>query len=171
MGMMLSGEIHDGLLRSTADLGVLYPPLRSRAITARTLWTEHLSVIGAPGIITSQRMTASAALSLPIVIPSAPHGLRLMVEAFAAKHNATLEIHVEVNSLRVMVELLERGLGVAFLPSRVVATSLEAGRLVAASIRGEGIERPTLLAWSAENRLSQAAQIMIEVFEQHALAT
>ncbi len=160
VSVALSGAVQDGLLEDRLDVGVLYPPMRSRSLESETLWTEQLDLVGAPGLFSSVPISFAQALSYPLLLPSRPHGLRLVVEGYAAQHGGALQVELEVNSLRMLVEMLHRGLGVAFLPRRAVSAELEAGLVSAVSVHLPVLRRQTALAWSAQRPLTQATQLL-----------
>ncbi len=160
----LSGTIHEDLRRGALDLGVLYSPIRSRALATEPLWTEHLCAIGAPDLLMDPDPHAFAdVLEHPVLLPSSTHGLRILVEAHAARLGATIDVHTEVDALRFLVELVRRGRGVTFLPRRTVQAEVDQGTLRAVDLRDEPLERDTLLAWTTDRPRSQATQAMMEL--------
>ena len=54
--------------------------------------------------------------SFNLVLPSRPHGLRLVVEAAAARASTTIQVKYEADSFRVLKDIVAAGLGHTILP-------------------------------------------------------
>lgn len=160
----LSGAVHDGLLRGSLDLGILYQPVRSAALRTEPLWRESLLLVAPAGQLDRDRpVRLRDALTGPLVLPGPRHGLRALVERYAARLDVTLEVPVEVDALQLSLVLIRRGVGRALLPERAVANELAHGRLSVAPIVEPDVERTTLLAWPRERLQSRAASALADV--------
>lgn len=164
----MSGAIQDALLQGRLDLGVLHHPLTAAGLISEALWREPLWLVAdtATGLAPDRPVRYAQALRGPIVLPSPRHGLRALVQGHAATMGAGLQIAVEVDSLRIMLELVAQGIGRTFLPYSAIEAELALGRLSASPIVSPEIERVTILAW-AENRVpSRAALVMTELIRE-----
>ncbi len=160
----LSGVIHDGLLRGRFDMGVLFHPRHSRGLTADDLWTETLDLVG-PATMDLARdrpWPLAEVAGLPLILPGARHGLRMIVEAAALDRGVTLNVVMEVESLRMELELARLGVGCTLLPRRAYTEDLAAGRLSAAPIIDPPLTRGAALARAADRRRSPAAAALAE---------
>ncbi|MCA9574589.1 MAG: LysR family transcriptional regulator [Polyangiales bacterium] len=157
VSVALTGEVREGLLRGDLDLGVLYHPVASTQLHTEPLFREELVLVSAPGTPAPERIGLREALALPLVLPARQHGLRALTELHALRLGLSLDVTVEANSLRLLSELVSRGLGHTLLPVRAVQDELRAGRLVATPLRGGGLRRESLLAWGRDRALSASA--------------
>ncbi|GAB6052463.1 LysR substrate-binding domain-containing protein [Magnetospira thiophila] len=155
----LSGAIHEALLRGRVDLGVLYHPLRSANLGAEELWTEDLDLVApaALGFRADQPVTLEQIADRPLVLPGARHGLRVIIEAAAMRRGLALQVAMEVESLRMQLEMVRLGVGCSFLPRRSFAG--EPG-ISGAPVIDPPLRRTAVLAWSADRRRSRAAQAL-----------
>ncbi|EGV32387.1 transcriptional regulator, LysR family [Thiorhodococcus drewsii AZ1] len=161
----LSGAIQDGLLRGRLDLGLVHHPLTSAGLLHETLWRERLWLVAesAAGLDPETPVPLGEALAGPLVLTGSRHGLRVLVEGQAAGLGLALDVTVEVDSLRIMLETVALGLGRTLLPYRAIEAELASGRLCAAPVISPEVERVTVLAWPADRALSRAAEAMAEL--------
>ena len=88
---------------------------------------------------------------LPLVVPSAPHSLRLRIERTAAECGLTLDIVLEVDALFSMIETVRKGLGFTILPSCAALRDIRHGEIVALRIDRPAM-RQTLFVATASQR-------------------
>ncbi|MCA9533363.1 MAG: LysR family transcriptional regulator [Myxococcales bacterium] len=160
VSVALTGEIREGLLRGELDLGVLYHPVASAQLHTEPLFREELALVSRPsqqpgseGVPVSLR----EALGLPLILPARQHGLRALLELHALRLGLVLDVVVEANSLRLLSDLVSRGLGHTLLPARAVQDELRAGRLCTTRLRGSGLRRESVLCSSRDRPLAASA--------------
>jgi LysR family nitrogen assimilation transcriptional regulator len=160
----LSGGVHDGLADGSLDLGVLYQPVRDKRLEAIELVRERLWLVGPRGAKLSEDepVLFRDALALPMVLPARKHGLRALVEGYAAREGRRLEVQAQVDGLSVLVELVRRGVGYSLLPRRTVSSELRARKVSIAPIRRPTLRRVTALTWSRERPRSPAIVAVAE---------
>lgn len=157
----LSGAVRDGLLGGTLDLGVLYQPIRSAALEAAELWTETLWWIGPPGELAADRpVDFRSVAARPLILPGPAHGLRRVVEDYAARRDLVLDVPVEVDALRLLLALVQRGQGYTLLPRTAVGEAIAADMISAAPVRRPQLRRVAVLAWSKGRPRTPAAMAM-----------
>lgn len=150
------------LTAGEADLAVLYAQPNVTGVRVETLLTEPVWLIAPPShthIGTS--VPAHVLGQLPMILPSAPHGLRMMAESFAQESNTSLNVVMESNtSIAVTKRLVQMGCGYTLLPLAAVREEVTIGRLRAVKLEGVHAERDVVLAFS-QNRapLSQLRSI------------
>ena len=98
----------------------------------------------------------------PLVLPSRPHGLRLVVEAAAAKVQAKLAVRFEADSFRVWTALVEAGLGFTALPLSAISREVDQGLLKYAPLIEPKVTRQLLLGTPGA-QVSRATKIAIEL--------
>ncbi len=158
----VGGFDHEWMMGGRLDFAVLYEPGSARHLDTAPLWHEDLHLIG----------PASAGLSLaapvplvtlarhPIILPSAGHGLRGLLERHAAKHDVALRVEIEADAMRIQKDLTARGLGYTALTYAAVRPEVEAGLLSAAPIVDPAIPRRVVGAFPADRPVSRAARLL-----------
>lgn len=170
----LSAAIHEWLLVGRVDIGILYNPVAAAAIDTRTLLEEALTLIGPAG-----RRGATGAVRLsdlprfPLIIPSRPNAIRMLVENRLAAIGLHPRIAMEIDAIPAILELVAEGHGHAVLSPRAL-------RRVDASLElaSRPIVRPRLtsllaIATSAQRPstpLQQATIALIDELAKPALA-
>lgn len=142
LGWLQSGEV---------DAALLYGAEHAPDVQARPLLEEALWVI-APK---EARLRATRPVSLAslagrsMVLPSAPHGIRTLVQHACAVSNVELQIAAETNALSVQRSLVLGGHGWTILPPIAVADDLKAQQLTGAPLTAPEITRTIVLALPA----------------------
>lgn len=164
----LSGTIQEGLLNHTIDLGILYEVAAVNGVQTRFLGTEDLHLICDRNHSLASRISVPfrEVVTLPLILPGLRHGLRTLVQQYAFREGLTLQTDLEVDSLRVQVDLVRRGLGVTLLPGATLAALHNVEQLVAVPITEPRLLRACVLAWRRGRALSPAADAMVRVIEE-----
>lgn len=164
----LSGAVREGLLRGKLDLGILYKPAISANLATEDLWTERLLLVGPEdsGLGPERPVPFAEALGHPLILPGPRHGLRATAEAYALRAGLVLDTAVEAESLRVILDLVRRGLGFTFLPLRAVVPELKAGLVRAAPLVDPTPERTAALAWARDRRLDRGSSVMADLIRR-----
>ncbi len=142
-----SGHLVDWLQRGEIDAGIVYGPGSSFHMRVEELLTEDLTVIGPPesSLQPDTPMSVTAFARLPLVLPSRPHGLRMVVESAAHRAKAKLEVRFEADSFRVLVDLVQQGLGYTALPLSAISREVEQRRLKYAPLIQPKVTRSMIL--------------------------
>lgn len=168
---LLSGAIEDNLLNGRLDIGVIYEgDGLSSALRRHPLWGEDLYFItpAVPQWVGYEGIRFAECLAQPLVLPSARHGLRVLITAEAAKISASLDIALEVDSLSIHLEMVRRGLGCTILSYDACKSLIEAGHLYAIPITDTEIRRVWSLVWAKDYPLTRAAQAMADTLKEQA---
>lgn len=166
--VLLSGAVHEGLLRGRFDLGLLYEPLPRAELSVERLWRERLWCVASrdEGLSRDRPVTMADILDHPLVLPGPRHGLRMFVEAHAVRHARRPHSVVEVDSLRVLVELVRRGVGRTLLPPHAIGTELDAGLVAIAPVVRPVLRRATYLGWPKSAAPSPAVEAVAGVIRE-----
>jgi len=170
-----SGHVNEWLADGRLDVAVLYNAPRTKHLASERLLIEELLLISptdgnGPEI---GKVTLDELSSGSLILPSRPHGLRLLVDEVAAKNNLKLRVDFEINALSAIKDLVEDGAGSTILPYATVYREVTRGQMVAKRIEGQPFSRTLVLATSTQRPLSLAARalvdrIKLEVKELHA---
>lgn len=163
-----SGHLIEWLQRGEIDVAVLYGPDADYHMRVEGLMLEDLVLVGPAGSgLNDQKPVGVADLSqLPFVLPSRPHGLRLVVETAVAKAKATLDVRFEADSFRVLKDLVENGLGYTALPLSSIFRELKEGRLSYAPLVRPKVMRQLILATPPDINPSHATNKLIQLLRQ-----
>jgi LysR family nitrogen assimilation transcriptional regulator len=163
----LSATIHEWLLVGRVDVGVVYNPVASPAVDARPLLDEQLCLISPRRKGRLARTIRLADLPRhPLIIPSRPHAIRMLVETQLAALGLRPQVAMEIDAVPAILELVAEGHGNAVLSPRALDTA-EATRLLCA----RAIVQPRLLstlalATSAQRPSTPIQQRAIELIER-----
>jgi DNA-binding transcriptional LysR family regulator len=149
--MGYAGTLLRWLETGEVDATLLYGAERSAEIRTVPLVDEPLWVVGPPdsGLRPDEPVPLPVLAGWKLILPSAPHGIRIMVEHACKTAGISLELFAETNALTVQRRLVLDGHGLTILPPIAVADDLAEGRLVGAPISGPGITRTIVLALPA----------------------
>ena len=156
-----SGHLQDWLERGDLDAAILYGPTPA-GLNATKLLEDELVLVGS----TKSPLAAEGAIEcrrlqdLPLILSSPAHGLRLLIEAAAAKARIKLNIHTQTDSYQLLKELVESGIGYTVLPYCAVTREAAAGRLSFTRISKPTIRRQLFFAMSPN---AQAPQAVLQV--------
>jgi LysR family nitrogen assimilation transcriptional regulator len=167
----LSVGYTDHLLRwlesGEIDAALLYDPAASPALDVKPLVEESLSLVGLASIGLSDDYPVSVAAlgDAPLVLPSAPHRLRSLVEHACAVAGVGITFAAETNALSVQKALVAQGYGVTVMPRVAVQQEIERGVFSAARIDGEAFLRRIYLAIPTTRRSSTAVRCATTVLQ------
>jgi LysR family nitrogen assimilation transcriptional regulator len=157
------------LMRSgEADLAVLIADrkvLRNVAMTPLAL--DPLLLAGPPGarLDPNKPLGIEALAGLPLLTYRPPNYLRLLTEAALRKRALAFNVAVEMETLPLMLELVERGVGYTLLPKSGVAAG---SRIALAPLRGMAVT--WTLAVNRERAQRPAVRAFVEMIRAQASA-
>ena len=155
-----AGHLIDWLQRGEIDVALLYGPASNYRLAAEDLLVEELMLVGPPDCqLMPNRPIAFAHLgTLPLVLPSHPHGLRVVVDNMAAKTKTKLTVRFQADSFQLMKELVTSGLGYTTLPFSSFSREAVSGSLKYTPINKPRITRQLALATQPGTDSSRAAR-------------
>lgn len=170
IAMGYAGTLQRWLSTGEVDAALLYGAERSPDVQATPLIEEPLWVIAPKeSALRPDRPVALADLvSQPLVLPSAPHGIRTLMEHACAVTNVTLKVSVETNALSVQRSLVLGGHGWTILPPIAVAEDLRKGQLRGAPLTNPVITRTIVLAVPTHRPTSRAVQCTVDLLKDEA---
>lgn len=144
LGWLAAGEV---------DIAILYMPTHAGGLKVDMLLREQIRLVApashahiGPDFLVRQLG------QVPLILPSTPHGLRLLAESLAQKAGVSLNIALECDaSTNVTKRLVEEGCGSTILPLAAVADEVAQGRLRTARLVDPEVSRDVAIA-TAKNR-------------------
>jgi len=140
----LTVHILEWLSMGRVDVGIVYNPPASANIDFRPFVELPLCLIGPKR---GQRGDDAARIDLrslpkyPLIIPSRPHTIRMLVDSRLSALNLKPTIALEIDGVRAILDLVASGHGYAVLPRHAL---IEAG--VGAKLSARPIVRPALMS-------------------------
>jgi LysR family nitrogen assimilation transcriptional regulator len=110
-------------------------------------------------------VTFAEVVELPLILPSRPHGLRILMDTISAREGYTLNIEFEVDVSSAMFELVETGVGYMVQPYAAISRRVAGGRLSARRIVEPMISRTMVMATTTQRPLSLAARTVLDVIK------
>jgi LysR family transcriptional regulator, nitrogen assimilation regulatory protein len=158
---MSSGLVDESLAAGKIDLGLLF---RYRAVGAseELLGTVDTFLVGPNGdqLTGADSVPFEALDGLPLLLPSVPNGLRVVLDQLAKRRDIRLEISMEADSMEIQKDLAAAGTLHTLLSEHAVLREMKAGMLQAARIREPGLRRRIVLLASANRPLSLAGRVV-----------
>lgn len=148
LAMGYAGTLLRWLESGEIDAALLYGAERSRDIQIQPLIEEPLWVVWSPHfkIRRSKSFPLKELADYPVILPSAPHGIRTLVDHACATANIELYIAAEANALSLQKNLALSGHGLTILPPIAVTEDLKSSLLSGAPLSGPAISRTIVLA-------------------------
>lgn len=158
----MSGFVLEWIKELRVDLAILYIPVEDRALVSNAVLMETLWLFGPVASIGDLPQLPPGAVGyaeiakLPLILPSASHGLRELLEREGADRNLSLNTVVEVNSYANIKGLVEAGLGYSILPFNSIAQEVQSGRLQTWRIAEPELTRDIHLVKPADRPVTRA---------------
>jgi len=155
----LSGHLSEMLNARRLDLAIVFRTETARRWSVTPLLDEKLYVLGAsglPGLPKSQRARLAQLGELPLILPSATHGLRALLDAAFARVRVTPNVVAEIDGLSLLMDAVRAGFGATIQPGAALAR-LNDPTLIRAPVADAQVGRHNLLASLSDDELSPAA--------------
>ena len=164
-----NGHVLEWLSKGRIDVAVLYNAPQTSTLMTEPLIEEELLLIGprkTPEALRSGVVTPATLGALPMILPSHPHGIRVLVDAMMNQHHLTPEIECEIDSLSTTLQLVEQGVGYTILPYASVIGRINAGQVVAMRLAGRSLVRQLVLATSTQRPTTLATRSLAKAVTQ-----
>lgn len=155
----LSGHLAGMLNARQLDLAILFKVDAARRWCVMPLLREHLFVIGAPGLSGwpgQARPRLRQLTALPLVLPSASHNLRGVVDAAFARARCVPNVVAEVDGLALLMDVVADGLAATIQPGAATVRARKAA-LLSLPLQEAAAHRPNFLVSLSDDELSPAA--------------
>ena len=130
-----SEQICQSLIDGIIDLALVYfVPDHMNSIQIEPLHHESVVLISKLDKDTPESVALTEVVSMPLILQPHPHLLRRQMEHAAAQLSSSLMPVLEIASVAIILDLVERGFGSTILPASAAARSVAAGRLTARRI-------------------------------------
>lgn len=113
----LSLRLREWLVAGRADLALLFDPAPSPQVHVEPLVREPLVLVSKRPL--PERLRLAEVVERTLVMPSAPHALRRLLEEHAAPRGLTLNVLAEVDSVQTVLNIVARGVADSVVPAGV----------------------------------------------------
>ncbi len=165
----LSLRMREWLVAGRADLAILFDPPASPQLHLETLVREPLVLVSKHPL--PARVRLADVVQRTLVMPSAPHALRHILEEHAAPLGHKLRVLAEVDSVQTVLHLVARGVADSVVPAGMPRHAGRNTGLHVAAIHAPVIRNKLVLAQPAARpatRLIQGgSQLLRELVKQH----
>ncbi len=165
----LTISMQEGLQTGRLDIALLYNPPASPELETQPLLDEDLFLIG-PRAPRARAGTGAISLkevsALPLVIPSRPNAIRMVVETEMAGIGCKPDIGLEIDGVSAILDLVADGAGYAVLPRYALATTPRPEAYAARPIVQPRLVSKLALSTAAGRTTTMTQQAMIELIQQ-----
>ncbi|MEG0201446.1 MAG: LysR substrate-binding domain-containing protein [Comamonas sp.] len=160
----LSGHLTSLLNARQLDLAILFDTHTARRWSVMPLLEEQLFLIQsrrqpvAPRIEHAQPISLAQLQQVPLILPSGSHGLRSSVMASFTTAGFQSQMAMEIDSLPLLMEAVDAGMGATVQPWSAVALYKDAAeRFQWSQIADDTVKRKAALCSLSDDELSPAA--------------
>jgi LysR family nitrogen assimilation transcriptional regulator len=164
-----SGHVLEWLTTGRIDVAVLYNAPRSNTLMSASLLTDELFLLGPvndPAGAGSGPVPAARLANIPLILPSRPHGLRLLVDDSLSRIGVSPNVQVEIDAMPSTLSLVESGVGYTVLSYSCVHQLISAGRIRSWSIVEPTMTRSLVVATSSLRPITKAAKALVAMVSE-----
>ncbi|HWI80982.1 LysR substrate-binding domain-containing protein [Ramlibacter sp.] len=167
----LSAGMQESLATGRLDIAVLYNAAPSPDIELTHLMEEPLYLVqrhagaGAPPA-RPRAIALRDVAAVPLVIPSRPNAIRMLVETELAAIGCRPNVALEIDGVAAMLDLVADGAGSAILSRNAVATSAHAGGFAVRPIGTPPLRSKLLLAMSSQRPATLTQKAMLQLMQE-----
>jgi len=144
----LSESLKNALLNGQLDVALIYNPHTLRSIDLTPIREDSLyMVIKNDGTASeTETVTLEQLAEVPLLIPSEPHSIRMLLAREMSAMGHRLRIALEIDSVQSILDLVLDGAGAAILPLHAVQTSRHPEAFTAQEILAPSLKTRLALA-------------------------
>lgn len=161
----LSVTMQESLISGRLDVALVYSTLPSTDIETRPLLDEELFLIRPNKGQPQRPVTLEEVAQMPLIIPSRPNAIRMVIEAALADAGLRPNIAIEIDGVSALLDLVADDAGVAILSKTALQTSGKADQLLPHPITPPLYSRLSL-AVSALRPATLTQQAMVELIRE-----
>lgn len=162
-----SGYVHEWLTNARVDIAVLHDARRSQHLIVDPLAELRLSLVSATkGLAPVARRMKTIDFrqldGLPLVLPTANHGLRRSVEYAASQAGIQLSVVIEMDALELMREIVESGIAHSVLTDLAVLREVKTGSITARRLLAPEVSTRLMIALAANRPVTRAVRLVAQ---------
>lgn len=166
-----SGHVMEWLTAGRLDIAVLYdaPGLKVNALRTDPFLTDELFLIGAFNArarIGGGPVPVARLAEIPLVLPSRPHGIRVLVDEAMAKLGLSANVQLEIDAMHTMLRVAENGFGFTILSASSVLDLLRTKRVRIWRMVDPTITRSLVIATATQRPSTKPVRALKTIFRQ-----
>ena len=161
-----SGYLLEWLTTGKIDVAVLYNAPRTKSLLSEPLLEEELFLIGAtndPSALPPGPINAKRLAELPLILPSRPHGLRLLIDQVLSGAGISANVELEVDALPATIKLAEKRVGYTIHSYSLAHDLIEEGRIKCWAIVEPRLARKLILATYSQRPTTAATRALTNI--------
>ncbi|MGA0570006.1 LysR family transcriptional regulator [Variovorax sp. VNK109] len=160
-----AGHLVELLENGEVDFALLYDQKNTPALHVTTLIEEELWVVGpvSANLRRSRPVQPNQLALQRFVLPSAPYGLRALIEQAVSLMQVQLDVVAETDSLSVQKNLVMNGHGWTILPAASVSEDVAQKRLSATTFAGLPLRRKIVIAAPASRQPTTSVRCALTI--------
>ncbi len=169
----LSVAMQDAIINGKLDIALLYGAVPTPGLEITHLLDEELYLVQRQSERQAERQSQKTqpeavnlkdVAALPLIIPTRPNAIRMLVEAEIANINCRPNIVLEIDGVPAILDLVLDGAGCAVLSKNAVTTSGQASLFSVSPIAG--LHSKLSVAVSSQRPATLTQQAMLELIQQ-----
>ena len=165
----LSAAMQESIINGRLDIALLYGAVPTLGLEITHLLDEDLFLVQRQSQRQSQlsqptAVTLRDVAALPLIIPTRPNAIRMLVESEMANINCHPNIVLEIDGVPAILDLVLDGAGCAVLSKNAVTTSGQASLFSVSHIAG--LHSKLSIAVSSQRPATLTQQAMLELIQQ-----
>jgi LysR family nitrogen assimilation transcriptional regulator len=168
----LSMGMQEALANGRLDIAILYNASPSPGIELTPLLEESLFLVqrrgGKAGATKPRAVPLGEVAQVPLVIPSRPNAIRMLVETTLAAQGLRPQVALEIDGVAAILDLVEDGAGSAVLSRNAVATSARPEAFTLRPIGPPALRSKLLLAMSSHRPATLTQKAMLALIQEKA---
>ncbi len=161
-----SGVLEQQLANNEISIAVMHDPEPGNDITITELLVEHLWVVGSSGSLRQESYTLAEATALPLILPSRPNYLRMLIDSHAERENLTLNVVQRSDGVWHTKALVRYGHGQTILTYGAVLSEMQQGTLDAVPITDPRIHWTLCVAMRRDQSRKPAFIVVSEAIRE-----
>lgn len=160
----LTAGMHESLVSGRLDIALLYNAAPSPDVDLIPLLEEELFLV-APWADSQPEMPVTLAElpNYPLIVPSRPNAIRMLIESELANHGLRPTIAFEVDGVNAILDLVGEGFGYAILTQTAVTNLASNREFHLRSIVGESLKAKLSLAMNSHRQITATQRALIEL--------
>lgn len=160
-----SGHVLEWLANGRIDIAVLYGESKHQSFLSEPLLEDELFLLGPandPHGLGAGPVALAQLERIPMILPSRPHGLRVLLDAIFEREGISPKIEMELEAMPSALLLAEEGVGYTILPYAAVYQLVQKGRIACWPLMPT-ITRTLLLATSAQRPMTAMLRMLVRI--------
>jgi LysR family nitrogen assimilation transcriptional regulator len=164
----LSVTMHEALASGRLDVALLYNIVPSQDVETFPLLEEELFLVaGKQEDETALPISLRDVADIPLVIPSRPHSIRMLVESELANLGCRPKIALEIDGVSAILELVADGEGSAILTRNAIASSGKAETFSMRPIVKPALRSRLAMAASLRHPATLTQQLLMDIIRDN----